>query len=99
MAKDFISADVLATLKECSEEQLLYMAKLADDPNFSNFITIARQLIERRKNIVFEYPEIDPQKLAVFKANARGQVDGVLNLLHVIKGVQQELKRRKKEKR
>lgn len=100
MAKaEVTSPEVLSILKDCTEEQLTYMNSLASKPDFSNFIAIARKLIEKKKDIIFGYPETDPQKLAIFKANFRGQVDGILNLLHVIRGVSIELERRKKKKR
>ena len=97
--KEVTSPEILSILRECTEEQLVYMSSLASKPDFSNFVAIARKLIDKKKDIVFGYPETDPQKLAIFKANFRGQVDGILNLLHIIRGVSIEMQRRKNKKR
>lgn|SRR3990167_337830 len=97
--KEVTSPEVLSILRDCTEEQLSYMSALASKPDFANFVAIARKLIDKKKDIVFGYPENDAQKLAIFKSNFRGQVDGILNLLHVIKGVGIEMDRRKKKKK
>ena len=88
-----------AILKECTEDELSYMANIATNPNFQTFIAMTQRLINRNMATVFGYSEADPQKLAIFKANARGQVGGLANLIYVIKGSEAEIQRRAKERK
>ena len=47
---------------------------------------------------VFAYSEVDPQKLAVYKAHARGGVGKLTVFMHLAKGVEAEKERREKKK-
>ena len=93
-----VPLEAQAILRELSEEVLVYMATIAIDPKFENLIKLTRQLIDRNKDLVFKYPEMgEPWKLAVFKANARGQVGALTNLIYVFKGADHEIARREKK--
>lgn len=93
-----IPLEVSAVLRVLSEDELTYMISVAGGKDFETFITVTRKLIDRNMSLVFAYPEAEPQKLAIFKANARGQVGGLANLIYMFKGAEAELKRRSEKK-
>ena len=88
-----------AILRECTESQLIFLANLAYSKDFSTFVEITRTMIDKNMSQVFAYPEVEPQKLAVFKANARGQVGSLTSLIYVMKGAEGEIQRRGKIKK
>ena len=94
-----IPPEAEAILRQCTLEQLIYMRSLADNPNFDKLIEITRIMNDRNLQLVFRYPEQNPQNLAVFKANARGQVASLTILMYLLKGAQKEIERQSKEKK
>ena len=69
-----IPLEAEAILKQCTLDQLIYMQGLAGNPKFDKLVEVTRLMTNRNLELVFAYPERDPQNLAVYKANARGQV-------------------------
>ena len=90
--------EVSGILRNLTEDELKYMASVSGGGDFETFVTVARKLIDRNMGLVFAYPEAEPQKLAIFKANARGQVGGITNLIYMFKGAKAEIKRRSEKK-
>ena len=86
-----------AILKQCTLDQLVYMQGLAGNPQFDRLVEVTRLMSNRNLELVFRYPEQNPQNLAVFKANARGQVASLTTLMYLIKGAEKEIERRGKE--
>ena len=92
-----IPPEAEAVLKQCTQDQLIFMQGLAGNPNFDKLVEVTRLMTNRNLELVFAYPERDPQNLAVYKANARGQVASLTILMYLIKGAEREIERRGKE--
>lgn len=97
--KKQISFEAQALLRECTDNQLAFLSDVSTHKNFDNFLEIIRTMVDRNMAAVFNYPElVEPEKLAIFKANARGQVGSLTLLAHVMKGAEAEKDRREKKK-
>ena len=94
--KKKISFEAQALLRDCTTDQLAFLSDLSANKNFDAFLDVIRNMIDRNMAAVFSYPEVDTQKLAIFKANARGQVGALTLLAHAIKGAEAEKDRREK---
>jgi len=86
-------------LRQCTEEQLSYLSRLASDKNFNDFVEIIKIFGDYYIQRTFAYPEDNPQKLASFKAYARGQVGSLTTLMYVVKGADQEIKKRAQQRK
>ncbi len=96
--KKKISFEAQALLRDCTTEQLAFLSTISSDKNFDAFLEVIRTMIDRNMAAVFAYSEADANKLAIFKANARGQVGALTLLAHAIKGSEQEKDKREKRK-
>jgi len=95
--KKRISFEAQALLRDCGDNQLAFLSNISTDKNFDAFLEVIRNMIDRNMAAVFSYSEADPNRLAVFKANARGQVGALTLLAHAIKGAESEKDRREKK--
>jgi hypothetical protein len=94
--KKHISIEAQALLRDCTADQLAFLSDISSNKNFEAFLGVIRNMIDRNMAAVFTYSEADPQKLTVFKANARGQVGALTLLAHAMKGAEAEKDRREK---
>ena len=89
-------AEIEAILRLCTLDQLTFLATFASKREFNYFIKIIKTIVDRKILLTFRHPESDPQKLALFKANARGQVEAYDNLTFLFNCAQDEITRRNK---
>lgn len=91
-----LTFEAQAILKDTTEEELAFLSDVAASKYFDNGIGLLNKMIERNMAAVFRHPEKDPLSLAIFKANARGQVGAIALFLQLTKGAEGEKDRRGK---
>lgn len=84
-------------LEKLSKDQLIYLTGLSDDKNFPILTDITNFFINVEKNKFFGENETTEEALTIKHAFARGNVAGLVKLLHIIGGSKAELDRRSKK--
>ena len=96
-SKERATVEIQELLKKCSLQQLQFFANVAKNKDFNQLDGLVRALIDIEKDVVFNFPERDPEKLAVEKAFSRGKVASFMNLRYIFIKAADELERRLKK--
>ena len=102
MAKPKLSIELQRWLQDIPLNQVVYLAKKAEEEDFDLYVKFILGEAERRKNIIWKLPENDPVKLAVEKAALRGGIEALYSIVSLSRAASDELERRaefSKEKR
>lgn len=84
-------------LRRMSIKQLQFMIKIAHDPDFGTLEKAGDLLADYEKDVIFRFPETNPQALAIEKAHARGRASGYKQMGRLILSASAEIERREEE--
>lgn len=92
-----LTAEERQLLEKLSKSQLIYLSGLAEDKDFPVLTDITNFFINVEKNKFFGENETTEEALTIKHAFARGNVAGLVKLLHIIGTAKGELDRRSKD--
>jgi len=85
-------------LESFDNQTLFFLKEIKDNKNFASLTGAVNAMIDYEKNQFFAEKEfeLEPQQFAQLHAYSRGTVAGMIRLLHLVIGAEEEIKRRDK---